>query len=255
MRLVGYSIEHRPADPRFANPCLADQQHALALARLGLRPALQEQRQLLVAPDHRQERRSAHRFEPALDRPLGLDRERPDRLADAFELALTQGLELKAGPKQPPRRIGDHHLAGGSSRLQARCKIRSVADHRLLLRGTLADQIADHHEAGCDADPSGQSLARRRLQLADRFGERQSRPNRPLRFVLVRPRIPEVGQHTVAHELGDEALEPGDHPGAGVLIRPDHLAHVLGIEPRRQLGRADQVDEHHRQLPPLGLRS
>ena len=31
----------------------------------------------------------------------------------------------------------------------------------------------------------------------------------------------------------------------------DHPAHVLGVEPRRQLGRAHQIDEHHRELPPL----
>jgi hypothetical protein len=32
------------------------------------------------------------------------------------------------------------------------------------------------------------------------------------------------------------------------------LAQLLGIEPRGQGGRADQIDEHHRELPPLGLR-
>ena len=37
-----------------------------------------------------------------------------------------------------------------------------------------------------------------------------------------------------------------------VLVGADHLPHVLGIEPRRKLGRAHQIDEHHRQLPPLG---
>ena len=29
-------------------------------------------------------------------------------------------------------------------------------------------------------------------------------------------------------------------------------AHVLGIEPRRQRGRADEIAEHHRELPALG---
>ena len=38
-----------------------------------------------------------------------------------------------------------------------------------------------------------------------------------------------------------------------VLIGADHSAHVLGIEPRRELGRADQIAEQHRQLPPLGF--
>ena len=38
---------------------------------------------------------------------------------------------------------------------------------------------------------------------------------------------------------------------AATLICADHPAHVLGVEPRRQLRRADQIDEHHRELPSL----
>ena len=79
-----------------------------------------------------------------------------------------------------------------------------------------------------------------------------SGPHRPLGLVLVRLRPAEIGEHAVAHVLGDVAAPALDHLGAAVLIRADHLAHVLGIEPRRKLGRADQVDEQHRQLPPLG---
>ena len=68
----------------------------------------------------------------------------------------------------------------------------------------------------------------------------------------MRPRITEVGEHPVAHVLGDMAV-PLLHPfGAAFLIGPDQRAHVFGIEPRRQFGRAHQIAEHHRQLPPLG---
>jgi hypothetical protein len=45
---------------------------------------------------------------------------------------------------------------------------------------------------------------------------------------------------------------PGHPPG--VMVGADHRAHVLGVEPRRKLGRADQVTEQHRQLPTLGFR-
>jgi hypothetical protein len=38
-----------------------------------------------------------------------------------------------------------------------------------------------------------------------------------------------------------------DTPGA------DDLAQILGVEPRRQRRRADQIAEHHRQLPPFGI--
>jgi hypothetical protein len=48
-------------------------------------------------------------------------------------------------------------------------------------------------------------------------------------------------------------LEAADHIGAGRLIRTHDFPQVLGIEPRRQLGRADQVTEQHGQLAAFGL--
>jgi hypothetical protein len=69
----------------------------------------------------------------------------------------------------------------------------------------------------------------------------------------MRPRIAEIGQHPVAHEFGDKPVIARDDPGNGGLIGTDLLAQFLGVEPHRQGGRADQITEHHRQLPPLGL--
>ena len=70
--------------------------------------------------------------------------------------------------------------------------------------------------------------------------------------VLVGARIAEIGEHAVAHELGDKPLEARDHPGAGVLIGADHIAHVLGVEPLRKRRGPDEVAEQHGQLPALG---
>jgi hypothetical protein len=193
VRLRGQRVEQGAADPRFADPGLADQEHALALAGLGQRPALQQQGQLLVAANHRQERGAAHRLEPALDRPFAGDREGPDRLADALELVLAKVREREPRPEQPPRRIGDHDVAGRRNPLQARRKVRCVADHGLLLRGTLADQIAHDHEAGRYRDPRGQRLARRVAQLPDRRRDRQPGPDRALGLVLMRARPAEIG--------------------------------------------------------------
>ena len=92
-----------------------------------------------------------------------------------------------------------------------------------------------------------------RAARASPLGEFEPRPHGPLGLVLVCPRPAEVGEHAVAHELRDVALVAADHLAADILIASDHLAHVLGIELGRQRGRADQIDEHHRQLPPLGL--
>ena len=38
-----------------------------------------------------------------------------------------------------------------------------------------------------------------------------------------------------------------------ILIAADQLAQILRIEAARQLGRADQIAEQDRQLPPLGI--
>ena len=45
-------VEHGPDQPGLADAGLADQEHRLALAGRGLPPALEHERQLLVAPDH-----------------------------------------------------------------------------------------------------------------------------------------------------------------------------------------------------------
>ena len=69
----------------------------------------------------------------------------------------------------------------------------------------------------------------------------------------MRPRIAEIDQHPVAHEFGDKAVVARDDAGNGVLIGADLLAQFLGVELRRQRRRADEIAEHHRQLPPLGV--
>ena len=43
----------------------------------------------------------------------------------------------------------------------------------------------------------------------------------------------------------------GRHLGDGAMVGGDDLAQILGIEPRRQRGRADEIAEHHRQLTPF----
>jgi hypothetical protein len=36
------------------------------------------------------------------------------------------------------------------------------------------------------------------------------------------------------------------------MVSADNPAQIFGVEPHRQGRRADQIAEHHRQLPPLG---
>ena len=64
--------------------------------------------------------------------------------------------------------------------------------------------------------------------------------------------IAEIGQYPVAHVPGDETAGSGDEIGAAAVVRADDLAHVLGVEPGRERGRANEVAEHDRELTALG---
>ena len=55
--------------------------------------------------------------------------------------------DLERVREQSARRGSDGHLARLGKSLQSRRQVRSVADHRLLLCRTLANQIADHDQA------------------------------------------------------------------------------------------------------------
>jgi hypothetical protein len=63
----------------------------------------------------------------------------------------------------------------------------------------------------------------------------------------------EIGQHAIAHELGDEPAVTPDRARRRVLVSPDHAAKQLRIELRRERRGADHVGEHDRHLAPLGI--
>ena len=92
-----------------------------------------------------------------------------------------------------------------------------------------------------DPDPRRQWRARGCRQPADRRGDRQPGADRPLGLVLVGLRPAEVGEHAVAHELGDVARRnaPSRRPprsGRRGLPRaspPGRAARDSAVEPTR----------------------
>jgi hypothetical protein len=251
VRLAGEPLDEGLREARLADAGLAGNQHDRALAALRLLPAPQQRRQLLVAADERRGGR-AQRLEPALgpalaQYPRGLDRRR-----QTFDLDRPEILIVEQAAGQPPRARPDHHGPRCRQRLQPCCKVRRLADHRLLLRRAFADQIAHHHEPGGDPAPHLQRLPGGGIEPGDRLDQLEPGPHRPLGVVLVGPRIAEIGEHPVAHVLGDKTAGAIDDRGDNAVIGADHRAQILGVEPGRQRGRADQIAEHHRQLPPLG---
>ena len=80
----------------------------------------------------------------------------------------------------------------------------------------------------------------------------ERRANRALGVVFVRARVAEIGQDAVAHVLGNKAARRvRRRPSTRTVVGADQLTKVLGIEAGGEGRRADQVDEHHRELPPL----
>src|SRR5688572_24233875 len=99
--------------------------------------------EFLVATDERGQPFRMCRLEAALDCSLANDA--PD-LSDAREtLQLVRaGIDaLECTSDEAPGRLADHHLARSSQRLKPGSQIGRLAHHRLLSRGTLADEVAD----------------------------------------------------------------------------------------------------------------
>ena len=65
--------------------------------------------------------------------------------------------------------------------------------------------------------------------------------------------IAEIGEYSIAHEPGDNAVISGNDPCAGDPIGTDHFPHVLGIEARRERSRAYQIAEHNGEVASLGI--
>ena len=59
---------------------------------------------------------------------------------------------MKRAAGEVPGRFGDHHGIGGGKRLQPRGKVGRLSDGDALMRLAFADQFADDHRSGGDAD-------------------------------------------------------------------------------------------------------
>jgi len=137
--------------------------------------------------------------------------------------------------------------------LQASRQVRSLSDDHLLLRRLLADGVTDDDHAGCNSNPHLQGLPGRKQELADLRHEIEPNPHGAFSIVLVRLRVAEIGEESVAHVSGDIPAHPSDHRGATSLEPADHVAQVLGIERGRQKRRADEIAKKDGQLASLRL--
>ena len=120
------------------------------------------------------------------------------------------------------------------------------------MRRALSDKVADYDDPGGDADADLEIFIRPRFELCNDGRDVEAGPDRTLGVLLVSARKAKIGQHAIAHEFGDEAVIACDSARTGVLIDANDLAHVLGIQPGRHRGRADEIAKHDRELAALG---
>ena len=168
----------------------------------------------MLASDQRCEMLAVQRLEPAFGPTLTFDPPGRERLGEALEPPRAEIDQLEQPADQPAGRLADHDAARRGERLQPGRQVRRLADHRLLLCRALADQLADDDHAGGDADPRREGLRPPAAASPTASATRKARPHRPLRLVLVRLRTAEVGEHAVAHVLGDVPVAVLDHLGS-----------------------------------------
>ena len=159
------------------------EQHHLALALLGLPPAVEQQAELVLAADQRRQARRLARLEAALRAAAAEHPPGPHGCGEALEAVDAEvGVLEQAAEQAPGGRVDDHAARLGQG-LEAGGEVRGLADHRLLLRRTLADQVADHDQPGRDADPGLRAAGRRTAS-----GRRRRAPPGGPRTPPARPR-------------------------------------------------------------------
>ena len=88
-------------------------------------------------------------------------------------------------------------------------------------------------------------------ELGHRVPDRERGPHRTLGIVLVHDRRAEDGDDRVADELLHRAAETLELRTQPCVVRSEHRADVLGIQPLGPCGRADEVGEDDRNDLPL----
>jgi hypothetical protein len=217
--VIGFETPAQLAQhPALADARLAGKQHHLAFAILRQLPALDQQAEFVLAADKTGQPAAAHGFEAALGCRYPRDRPGLDRLGQTLDRVPAECLQPKQIADEPARGGADHHGARLGQGLQPRRQVRRLADHRLLLRGALADQIADHHETGRYAGANLQLVPGRppaqggrsgdggHIEPADCGNDIEAGAHGALGIFFVGVRKAEIDEHAVAHVFGDEPV-------------------------------------------------
>jgi hypothetical protein len=119
-------LHERSAEPGLAYAGLTGQQHDLAFAGLGSRPAPQQQFKLFVSSDQCSQAARVHRLETALDKTRPQHREGFRRPSDPLEFSWPEVPQLEKIAQQPARGLcNDGRVRLGDALKACRGKIDS----------------------------------------------------------------------------------------------------------------------------------
>src|SRR2546423_8269599 len=169
-------------------------------------------------------------LEPALDRALATHTPRGHGCGEAFQLHIAQSLVLEHPADQLVCACGNYDAAWFRQGLQPRCEVWRLTHDTALAGFAGTDKIAHNDEACGNADAHPQTSARCSRHRPRGRHNLQTGTNRPLGVILMRLRVAEVGQYSVAHILGDKAIEAADRRRNVLVVLADHLAQVFWIE-------------------------
>src|SRR5262249_46935047 len=117
----------------------------------------------------------------------------------------------------------------------------------------------DHYRAGFDANAGVElRLARTGIlavNLSERPLDRKGSPRCAFCVVFLRYRIAEQRHQPVTQLFGDVTADLRHRRRGSIQIRADQIAPLLGIELGRNIGRTNQIAEHHSQEPAFAARS
>ena len=247
MRNSRQPLVQLPDDPRLADRRFTAQQDHLPFAGRGALEAVEQQSDLVLAPDEAG-KPTGTGIEAALDRALGQHLPNPHRLGDAFQLLRPKIVEDERSADELPCQPADHDdLVRSRQSFQTRRQVRGLAGDGPHLPPAGGLEVADDDGAGSDPDMGVQR------QFLRRRHRREPGAHRLRRLVLLGSWPAEIGKDAIAEIIGNVAAVPHDGLGHGVMIAPQQLAQILGIVPGGQLGRADEIAEQHGELTPLRL--
>src|SRR5205814_5744052 len=108
-----------------------------------------------------------------------------------------------------------------------------------------SNDVANHDDPSGNADAALESSAVGTFQLHQIVDDRECRVNRTFRCILLGLWVTKIGEHAIAQELGDKAIEPSDCASACILVAPDQRAHFFRVKCASQCGRTHQVGKQY----------